>query len=350
MEEVDKTTKPQDEQTTPSPAYKSTLGAEVIDKTAKLHKQPRGLLKTAASTVGKDTDSLSLFSLQTYDESLQPSRETISRNTAITGQYLMALWQKNKDEDGIYKIKNLSEVAKPLNVTPQELKNYLIYLSGYIYPVTTRERLDNGKTRMYITNDLLFKVRWSFLFKDGEDEKQYNNDKRVGTRLSNYIKDLPVESVEITPNKSFIEELEGRGLGNILVSDEIVAFSLNLTPTAYKLFCLSGSNRPTFKIGFKKLVGKKYLNLESLLYGVFDKGKRIRAGKGKPYVLTKIKEALEELKQAGHLQSWNYEDKDEMFSWTYTDKIYKHEELYTYGDKGLDRNNNKDKKRKAKKQ
>jgi len=322
----------------------------LADQKDKLHKQPRGLLKTTASTVGKDNDSLSLFSLQTYDESLQPSRETISRNTAITGQYLIALWQKNKDEDGIYKIKNLSEIARPLNVTPQELKNYLIYLSGYIYPVTTRERLPNGKTRMYITNDLLFKVRWSFLFKDGEDEKQYNNDKRVGTRLSNYIKDLPVESVEITPNKSFIEELEGSGLGNILVSDEIVAFSLNLTPTAYKLFCLSGSNRPTFKISLKKLVDKKYLNLESLLYGVYDKGKRIRAGKGKPYVLTKIEEALNELQKAGHIASWNYEEKDEMFSWTYTDKIYKHKELYTYGDKVLDRSNNKGRKRKAKKQ
>jgi len=305
----------------------------------KLHKQPRGLLKTTASNVGRDNDSLSLFSLQTYDEALQPIRETLSKNTAITGHYLMALWQKNRDDEGIYKIKNLSEVARPLNVTPQELKNYLIYLSGYIYPVTTREKLESGKTKLSITNDLLFKVRWNFIFKDGEDERLYNNDKRVGTRLSNYIKDLPVESVEITPNKSFIEDLEGKGLGNILVSDEVVAFSLDLSDMAYKLFCLNGSDVPTFKIGLKKLSSKKYLNLEKLLYGVYDKGKRIRAGKGKPYVVEKIKSGLEELKGKGHIDCWNYEEKDESFSWSYTNKIYKHNKLYTLGDKGKAHNN-----------
>lgn len=333
MEEVEKTT--------PSPAYKSTLGAEVIDKTVKLHKQPRGLLKTTASNVARDNENLSLFSLQTYDEALQPIKETISKNTAITGQYLMALWQKNKDDEGIYKIKNLSEVARPLNVSPQELKNYLIYLSGYIYPVTTREKLENGKTKLSITNDLLFKVRWNFVFKDGEDERLYNNDKRVGTRLSNYIKDLPVESVEITPNKSFIEELEGKGLGNILVSDEVVAFSLDLSDMAYKLFCLSGSDQPNFKISLKKIAGKKYLNLEKLLYGVYDKGKRIRAGKGKPYVVEKIKSGLEELKGKGHIDCWNYEEKGEVFSWNYTDKIYKHSQLYTLGDKKKPNNDGK---------
>jgi len=327
----------------PSPAPLPEVETEPKEK---LHKQPRGLLKTTAGSVARNKDDISLFSLQTYDESLQPSRETLSRNTGIAGQYLVALWQKNRDENGVYKINNLSEVAKPLNVSPQEFKNYLIYLSGFMYPVVKKESRGKGKKGiLMITNSPLFEIKWRFFYEEGKDDKDYNKDKRVGTRLSNYIRDLPVESVEITPNQSFIEELEGEGLGNILVSDELIAFSLGLSDMAYKLFCLSGSNTPTTRISLKTLAGKRYLNLDRLMFGIHDKGKRIRAGKGKPYVLNKIKEALEELKQVGHLDSWNYEEKEEMFSWKYTDKLFKHRELYTLGDKVKTYNKSKTKKK-----
>ena len=138
MEEIEKTTKPQEEQTTPSPAYKSTLGAEVIDKTAKLHKQPRGLLKTTASNVARDTQSLSLFNAPNYDDALQPIRETISKNTGIMAQYLMLKWQRLKNDEGVYTINNLSEVARELNFEQREIKNYLVYLGGFIYPVISK--------------------------------------------------------------------------------------------------------------------------------------------------------------------------------------------------------------------
>lgn len=336
MEEVEKTTKPQEEQTTPSPAYKSTLGAEVIDKTAKLHKQPRGLLKTTASNVGKDTQSLSLFNAPNYDDALQPIRETISKNTGIMAQYLMLKWQRQKNDEGVYIINNLSDIARELSFEQREIKNYLIYLGGFIYPVISREKLPDGKTRVSISNSLMFSVKWNFIFNNGKREQDYTNDDRIGTRLSNYIRELPVQSVEIVPNQAFIDELEGKGLGNIFVSDEHIAFSLGLSDMAYKILSLSGSNKSYFKIGFNKLVNKKHLNQESLIRGVYNKsGKRIRAGKGKPYVLTKIKEALTELQQAGHLQSWNYEEKEDCFSWNCTDKIYKYKDLWTHGDKGL---------------
>jgi len=297
----------------------------------KLHKQPRGYLKTTASNVGRDKENMSLFSQQTYDDKLQPIRETITKNTSITGQYLIALWQKNKDDRGVYKITNLSEVARPLNVSPQELKNYLIYLGGYTYPVMTRQPLPNGKTQISISNSLLFSVRWNFI----EDTKKYNNDQKVGTRLSYYLKEVPVQSVEIIPNQSFIDEIEGRGLGNILATEELIPLMLNLSDMAYKLFCLSGSNKTNVKIGFKNLVSKRYLNLERVLKGVYDsKGRQIKKGRGKPYTLVKIKEGLTELKERGQIERWSYDIKGDMFSWTCTNNIYKHKsKVYTLSDK-----------------
>jgi len=323
----------------------------LADQPERLYKQPRGLLKTTASNVGKDTQSISLFNAPNYDDALQPIRETISKNTGIMAQYLMIKWQRLKDDKGVYTINNLSEVARELNFEQREIKNYLVYLGGFIYPVISKGKLPNGKYGVSISNSLMFSVKWNFVFNNEKDEATYTNDDRIGTRLSNYIKEIPVQSVEIVPNQDFIDELDGKGLGNIFVSDEHIALCLGLSDMAYKLLALTGSNKSYFKIGFDKLVNKKHLNQESLIKGIHNKsGKRIRAGKGKPYVHTKIKNALDELQQAGHLKSWNYEEQTKMFSWNCTDKIYKYSDLWTHGDKVLDRSNNKGKKRKAKKQ
>jgi len=315
----------------------SSPAPEEVEEAPKerLHKQPRGLLKTSGSSVGRDKESVSLFSLQTYDDSINPTKYILSRNTSITAHYLMDLWQINQKNDaGYYVINNLSEIAKPLNIIPQELKNYIAYLSAYYYPVIKKEKTEKGKTRISISNDFLFSVKWNFLLKDSEYDKIRSDDEKVGTRLSYYLKNVPIESIEIKPNPYFIEELEGRGLGNILVSDDFLAFSQGLSDIAYKIFSLSGSNKPHFKIGFKKLIGKKYLNLESQLYGVKnDRGKRIRAGKGKPHILEKIKDGFIELKDKGHIKSWSYEEDTDFFIWEYTNKIFKHKELYTVSDK-----------------
>ena len=212
-----------------------------------------------------------------------------------------------------------------------------------------KEKTEKGKTRISISNDFLFSVKWNFLLKDSEYDKIRSDDEKVGTRLSYYLKNVPIESIEIKPNPYFIEELEGRGLGNILVSDDFLAFSQGLSDIAYKIFSLSGSNTPHFKIGFKKLIGKKYLNLESQVYGVKnDRGKRIRAGRGKPYAIEKIKEGFIELQDKGHIKSWSYEEKKDFFIWEYTNKIFKHKELYTLCDKGKSRNDNKTQKKGSK--
>ena len=46
----------------------SPIPEEEVEKLKeKLYRQPRGLLRTSAITVGKDSDNLSLFKLQAYD-------------------------------------------------------------------------------------------------------------------------------------------------------------------------------------------------------------------------------------------------------------------------------------------
>ena len=70
------------------------------DEVDKLHKQPRGYLKTTAKLVGKATDEKTLFTLPEVrvDSGGNFLREVISRNTAILGNYLLQLWQQNGEE------------------------------------------------------------------------------------------------------------------------------------------------------------------------------------------------------------------------------------------------------------
>ena len=298
-----------------------------LDKTPeKMHLQARNLLKIAASLVGKETKQVSLFKTPIYDSSIDPYKQTLSKNSAITGQLLIRLWRENKDDEGIYKIKNLSEIARLLGTIPQELKLYLIYLGGYQYPVTT---FDKEKRILSTYCEKLFYIKFNCKLKDNETEDSINSDYRIGTHYSNFIKDRDIESIDIVPNKSIRNGLQGKEFGNVLVSDAFMAFSLDLSDMAYKLFCFSGSNRPAFKIGFKKLIKEKYLNLEKQVYGIYDKkGKRIRKGQGKRRVIDTIIDGLTELKEKGHLNKWDYDEaKKDLFSWTYTDKIIKHKEL-----------------------
>lgn len=286
-----------------------------------LHKQARGYLKTTASLVGKDTrQQRSLFEIPHFDTAINPYKEVLTKMTAITGNLLLALWQANKNEGGIYKITNLSEIARQLNIEPKELKLYLIYLGGYQRPLTqlkvVKEQGKKDKRILSIYHDKIFYIKFNIRLKDDETENDFNNDERVGTSYLNFIKDRDIESVEVMPSLSLQEELQGSGLGNVLVDDNFVAFSLGLSDLAYKLFCFSGSNRPTFKITFTKLIGKKYLNLEEQL-----------KKQGKPRILQTINNALTELQTKSHLKKWGYDEQKEFFNWTYTDTVIKHKEF-----------------------
>jgi len=291
------------------------------EKKTPLHKQSRGYLKTTASLVGKDTSKQkSLFEIPHFDTTINPFKEVLTKRTAITGNLLLNLWQDNKDDKNILTITNLSDIARQLGVEPKELKLYLIYLGGYQRPITklriVKERGKKDKRILSVYHDKLFYIKFNIRLKDNEKDEDFNNDARVGTNYLNFIKKRAIESVEVMPSLSLQEELQGSGLGNVLVDDNFVAFSLGLSDLAYKLFCFSGSNKPTFKIKFIKLIGKNYLNLNEQL-----------KKQGKPRILQNLKNALTELQTKGHLKKWDYNEQKELFSWTYTDAFIKHKEL-----------------------
>ncbi len=291
-----------------------------------IHRQARGYMKTTASLVGKDMEQeRSLFTLPSYDYDTKALKDVLSKNTAITGNLLLALWQKNKNEQGFYTIESLTTIADLLHITPQELKIYLIYLGGYQYPVVKF----NKETRILsVYHDKLFFVKFNIQLKDGETQNSFTNDDRIGNNSVNFIRDRDIKSIDISPSKSIIEEYQGKGLGNVLVDDAFISFCLGLSELAYKLFSFSGSNKPTFKISFNKLISKKYLNLEKQVKGVYDAtGKRKSAGQGRARVLKRIQEALKELTDKGHFTSWVYDEARDMFSWAYSNKIIKHKEL-----------------------
>lgn len=301
--------------------------------TPTLHKQARGYLKTTARLVGRDTsEQKSLFEIPHFDTAINPYKEVLTKMTAITGNLLLALWQANKDDSNLYKISNLSDIARQLKVSTQELKLYLIYLGGYQRPITKlniiKEQGKKDKRILSIYHDKIFYIKFNIRLKDNEKDGDFNNDARVGTSYLNFIKDRDIESVEVMPSLNLQEELAGSGLGNVLVDDSFVAFSLGLSDLAYKLFCFSGSNKPTFKITFNKLISEKYLNLEQQVKGTFNKaGKRIKKGAGQARILERIKDALTELKNEKHLTKWSYNEQTDFFCWTYTDEVIKHKEL-----------------------
>lgn len=300
-----------------------------------LHRQARGYLKTTASLVGRDTSGQkSLFEIPHFDTAtnLDLNKKVVSKTTAITGNHLLALWQANKDDKNIYKITNLSEVARQLNIKPEELKIYLIYLGGYQRPISQleiiKEQGKKDKRILSIYHDKLFYIKFNIRLKDDERNEDFNNDARVGTGYVNFIKNRDIESVEVTPALSLQKELEGQGLGNVLVDNNFVAFSLDLSDLAYKIFCFSSSNKPNFKIGFKKLVDQKYLNLDEQVKGTYNKaGKKIKKGQGKARILQRIKDSLDELKMKKHLTKWSYNEQTGFFCWTYSDEVIKHKEL-----------------------
>jgi hypothetical protein len=265
--------------------------------------------------VGRDLqEGANLFNLPTYDSDINAHKDIISKHTAILGQLLLSRWQSKKNSEGYYRIENLTEISNEMGVIPQDLKIYLIYLGGYQYPVVkTKKEFYKGKERKIMTtySDKLFYVRFNIEIKEGEP---ITNDDKIGTNYANFIKDRAVLSVDIAPSQSFIEDIQGRGLGNVFATDNFIAYCLGLSDLAYKIFCFSGSNKPSYKIGFDKLIDS--LNLSRQLNK-----------QGEPYILKKIKKALDELQTTGHLTSWTFDKKTKQYSWVYTGLIIRHKEL-----------------------
>ena len=282
---------------------------EKLEEVEKLHKQPRGYLKTTAKLVGRSTDEKTLFSLP----EIVPEgggnflREVISRNTAILGNYLLQLWQQNGEEALV--INNLSPISEIMGNSNYEIKIYLLYLGGYVYPI-----VDKDKDGLTITTEQLFKVKFRYNSKvaDKYSEGDYTE---VGGGITKFIKDEPIDSIEITPSPLFIKALEGKGLGNVLVvNDKFIKLALSLTDIAYKILTYSASNKPSQRIAEHNLI--KHLGLE----------KQIKT-QGKPRVRATILKGLKELKDKEHIKSYDYKEATAMYVFTYSDKYVRHQEL-----------------------
>lgn len=274
-----------------------------------LHKQPRGYLKTTAKLVGRATEEKTLFSLPEVipDNGGNLLREVISRNTAILGNYLLQLWQQNGQKELI--IDNLSPISEIMGNSNYEIKVYLLYLGGYVYPI-----VDKDKDGLTLTTEQLFKIKFRYSSKVA-DKYKTGNFTEIGSGLTKFIKDEPIDSIEITPSPLFIKALEGKGLGNVLVvNDKFVKLALSLTDIAYKIFTYSASNKPNQKIKEDSLI--KHLGLE----------KQIKT-QGRPRVRTTILKGLQELKDKEHIKNYSYEETTGMYLFDYSDKYIKHQDL-----------------------
>lgn len=271
----------------------------------KLHKQPRGYLKTIAKLVGKTTDNTTLFSLPDAKTDSNIMREVLSKNTAILGSYLLQLWQHKGG--GKLVIDNLSPIAEKMNNSNYEIKIYLLYLGGYVYPL-----IEKDSDGMTITMEQLFKI--SFKYSTKVRDKYTDEPVTIKAGMAKFIKDEPIESIVIEPSPILIRAINGGGLGNILVTnDKYLELALSVTPIAYKILNYSVSNKPIQTIGEDNLV--KHLGLE----------KPIRT-QGKPRVRATILKGLQELSDKGHIESYSYDEATAMYNFTYSDNFVKFSE------------------------
>jgi len=298
--------------------FKIDLPTPLGDEVERLHKQPRGLLKTVGQSISNTTEAPGLFTLPQKVEpeggAIGELKEQISKNTGALAFYLIQKYQENNSKP--LEITNLNSIAKVMNCNNYRLKLYLLYLGGYVYPIVDR---DDRTKELVLSNDQLFKIQFRYSSKIA-DKYSVNNRgeiqgvERIGNSLLNFIKDEPLDRVIITPSVRFINALEGKGLGNILtVNNKFVGLILELTDIATKILCYSSSNRPSQKIAEDNLV--KHLGL-----------KRQIKTQGKPRVRATILKGLQELQDKGHIKSYSYEEATGMYSYIYSDKYVRFKE------------------------
>lgn len=282
----------------------------------RLHKQPRALLKTVGRTIGNNTSRADLFTIQGADPEGGASNTLkleISKTTAALAMHLMELYQESGG-NGALVIEDLAPLAEKLRTTNHRLKTYLLYLGGYTYPLWDK----NPGGGLSMTVEQLFKVVFHYPEKVGEKYTVKNGvivgADRIGTDLANFIKDEPIERVEVTPNLKFLQAIQGRGLGNVLATDRLIELVLDVSDIAAKLLTYSSSNKPTQRIGEDKLI-------DQIGY------QRALKNQGRPRVRQTILKGLQELKDRGHLKSFSFDEDRGLYSFTYSDTYVKHKDL-----------------------
>ena len=284
------------------------IGPELTKNEAeKLHKQPRAYQKTVAKIVGRDTSAPSLFNMPDLEEEDKTNnlKKVISKKTAILGNLLFKLWQEKGS--GPLRIQNLNSVSEQMETTNEELKICLLFLGGWVYPI-----IDTNEDGLTVTQEQLFHIK--FKYSNKVKERFLRGEyKRIGTSQASFFKGEPVEYVEVTPSHLFIKALEGKGLGNVLVTDRFIKEALNLSDIAYKIYSFSASNKPTQRIAEDKLI--EHLGLT----------KQVKT-QGRPRVRKAIQEGLKELIEIDHLKSWEFIEERSIYSWNWGSKLVRHKD------------------------
>lgn len=277
----------------------------------RLHKQPRSYLKTASQLVARTMDEPTLFSLPAVSPASgdNPIRQAISRNTAVLGNYLFKLYQQSGEEKLV--IDNLSILSNHIGQSNYEVKIYLMYLGGYVYPIVDKDQ-DGGIT---LSMELLFDINFKY---NSETALKYNQeeyrDLEIGTKYMRFIKNEPVERVTVKPNKRFINGLKGGGLGNVLVNDKFIMLTLDISDMAYKLLTYSASNKPQQTISEDKLID--HLGLKKQL-----------KTQGRPRLRATILKGFEELKEKGHIKNYFFNEKDNnKYIFSYSTEYVRHQD------------------------
>lgn len=285
-----------------------------------IHKQIRGMQRSIAQIVGKETKQQSLFTLPIEKlnaaiENLRDNdgilkKEKMTQKVGILSQKIIQLWQRtelrDRNDSNYLSIDDIGALAEELQTDTKELKYYFLYLGGFQYPSITYYK-DRGEMGVQMAN--WYEVEFIY---DERGREKIINTKTIGNILM--LMDLPVRRIKVKPSDRCIRDLTGKdGFGYINVPDDIFQLMLGISSLAYKLLNYSQANVPKYTIDEKKLFDKLGL------------GEQVKT-QGLPRVRARLSEAFAELKDRGHFNEYRLASNgDTSYSWTYSAKWTKHQ-------------------------
>jgi hypothetical protein len=288
-----------------------------------LYRGSRGLMKTNAKQIGRETKEREQLSLMDIGDR-QGNGDKYSAKVALFFDYLTAEWQeKALNKEGFLVISNLSAIAEELKTEPKHIKDYITKAGAYAYPYITKR---GGKiVDSYIVPFEVKVVRYT-------DDKERVGEGFISPREHERLnKRYPFKEVWIKPHKIIRGEIgkdtNGRdikdpkfkrqevGLGNVFKSRKYLFAGLYLSDIGNKLLNFTGSNKPYFSISFDKLV--KHLGYTE----------QYLKKQGSPRVKKWIEAGFKELQNIGHIERYSHNKKTDVFKWTCSNKYYKYYEL-----------------------